>query len=67
MNTEERPRRATIRFAPSIVLTKREAFEACEVCADVERALLRAGRAVEAARAAALFELFESRLVVDPP
>jgi hypothetical protein len=55
----------TIRFAPAVVFTKREAFEACEVCADVERALLRAGRAVEAARAAALFELFESRLLLD--
>jgi hypothetical protein len=48
----------------SIVLTKREAFEACEVCAEVERVLLRAGRGVEAARIAALFELFESRLVL---
>jgi hypothetical protein len=65
MTIGERRCRPTIRFAPSIVLTKREAFEACEVCAEVERALLRAGRAVEAARAAALFELFESRLVVD--
>jgi hypothetical protein len=55
----------TVRFAPAVVLTKREAFEACEVCAEVERALLRAGRAVEAARAAALFELFESRLLID--
>ena len=52
-----------VRFAPSVVFSKREAFEACEVCAEVERALLRAGRPVEAARAAALFELFESRLV----
>jgi len=62
-----RPRRcvATVRFANSIVLTKREAFEACEVCAEVERALLRAGRAVEAAQAAELFELIERRLVVD--
>lgn len=62
-----RPRRCstTVRFANSVVLTKREAFEACEVCAEVERALLRAGRAVEAARAAALFELFENRLVIN--
>jgi hypothetical protein len=55
----------SVRFAPSVVLTKREAFEACEVCAEVERVLLRAGRVVEAARAAALFELVENRLVVD--
>jgi hypothetical protein len=55
----------SVRFALSIVLTKREAFEACEICADVERALLRAGRAIEAAQIATLFELFESRLLVD--
>jgi hypothetical protein len=54
-----------VRFASSIVLTKREAFEACQVCAEVERALLRTGRVVEAARAASLFEFFENRLVVD--
>ncbi|HVC71808.1 MAG TPA: hypothetical protein VNC61_16250 [Acidimicrobiales bacterium] len=55
---------ADFRFAPAIVLTKREAFEACEICADAERSLLRAGRAAEAARLATLFELFENRLVV---
>lgn len=53
-----------VRFAPVVVLTKREVFETCEVCADVERALLRAGRPVEAARAASLFELLESRLLL---
>jgi hypothetical protein len=46
-------------------LSKREAFDACEVCADAERALLRGGHAVEAARAAALFELFEGRLLIE--
>lgn len=56
--------RAAVRFALAIVLTKREAFEACEVCADAERTLLRAGRVAEAARVAALFELFESRMVI---
>ena len=65
MSLEGRRGHGTVRFALSIVLTKREAFEACEICADVERALLRAGRAVEAARISQLFELFESRLVVD--
>jgi hypothetical protein len=65
MTVQPRQRQTTVRFASAVVLTKREVFEACEVCADVERALLRAGRAVEAARAAALFELFESRLVMD--
>jgi len=54
-----------IRFAAAVVLTKREAFDACEACAEVERALLRCGRTSEAVRAAALFELLESRLVLD--
>jgi len=53
-----------IRFAAAVVLTKRETFDACEICAEIERALLRCGRASEAARAAALFELLESRLVL---
>jgi len=65
MTVERRLSGYSVRFAPAVVLTKREAFEACEVCAEVERALLRAGRVVDAARAAALFELLESRLVVD--
>jgi len=53
------------RFASAIVLTKREAFEACEAIADSERVLLRSGNASQAARLAALFELVESRLIVD--
>jgi hypothetical protein len=52
-------------FSTAIVLTKREAFEACEACAEAERALLRTGRAAEAGRLAALFELIEARLVSD--
>ena len=52
-----------VSFASAVVFTKREAFEACEVCAEAERALLRTGRAVEAGRLAALFELIEARLV----
>jgi hypothetical protein len=52
-----------VSFSTAVVLTKREAFEACEACADAERALLRTGRAAEAGRLAALFELIESRLV----
>ncbi len=52
-----------VSFAKAVVLTKREAFEACEACADGERALLRTGRAAEAGRLAALFELIEARLV----
>lgn len=50
-------------FSTAVVLTKREAFEACEACAEAERALLRTGRAAEAGRLAALFELIEARLV----
>jgi hypothetical protein len=64
INLQRRRAHGKVRFALVIVLTKGEAFEACEICADVERALLRAGRAVEAARVATLFELFESRLTV---
>jgi hypothetical protein len=52
------------RFAQVLVLSKREAFELCEACADAERALLRAGRPVEAARMASTFELVEGRLVL---
>jgi hypothetical protein len=57
------PRRKA-RFAQALVLSKREAFELCEACADAERALLRAGRPVEAARMASTFELVEGRLVL---
>jgi hypothetical protein len=64
MTVRSREDQDIVRFAPMVMLTKREAFAVCEVCADVERALLRAGRLVEAARAASLFELLESRLVV---
>lgn len=52
-----------VSFSRAVVLTKREAFEACEACADAERALLRTGRAAEAGRLAALFELIEARLI----
>lgn len=51
-----------VRFAPVLVLSKREAFELCEACAEAERALLRSGKASEAARIAAVFELAEARL-----
>jgi hypothetical protein len=52
-----------VRFSTAVVLSKREAFEACQACAEAERALLRSGRAAEAGRLAALFELIEARLV----
>jgi hypothetical protein len=54
-----------VSFSTAVVLTKREAFDACEACAEAERALLRTGRAAEAGRLAALFELIEARLVAD--
>ena len=59
VSVQRRRCRDAVRFARTISLTKLEAFEACEVCADAERVLLRSGRAAEAARVAALFELFE--------
>jgi len=52
-----------VRFAPAVLLTKREAFEVCEACAEGERALLRSGRPAEAGRLAALFELIEEKLI----
>jgi hypothetical protein len=64
-DSAEHSHNISLRFAPAVVLTKREAFQACEVCAEVERALLRGGHASEAARAAALFELLESRLILE--
>ncbi len=53
------------RLASAVVLSKLEVFEVCEAIADAERILLRSGNASEAARLAALFELVESRLVLD--
>jgi hypothetical protein len=57
------PAHGHVRFAAAVVLSKREAFEACDACAESERALLRAGRVAEAGRLAALFELIENRLM----
>ncbi|MBF6557358.1 MAG: hypothetical protein IVW52_14570 [Acidimicrobiales bacterium] len=51
-----------VQFGSSIRLTKREAFEACQVLADADRFLLRAGRIAEASALGDLFELFEERL-----
>ena len=60
------PQKPTPAFADAVVLTKREVFDALEACAEAERALLRCGRPVPAARMAALFELLEDRVVLDP-
>jgi hypothetical protein len=65
MTIESQRRFEPVRFASVVVLSKREAFQACEVCADAERVLLRGGHALQASQAAALFELFESRLLID--
>lgn len=53
-------------FAPVVILAKREVFDALEACANAERALLRCGRATEAAAVASLFEMLEDRVVLDP-
>ena len=53
-------------FATAIALTRREVFDALEACAIAERALLRSGCATEAAAVAAVFELLEDRVVLDP-
>ncbi|HMK62393.1 MAG TPA: hypothetical protein VK386_02140 [Acidimicrobiales bacterium] len=60
------PRDSDSTFANAVVLTKHEVFDALEACADAERALLRAGRAPEAAGVASLFELLEDRVILDP-
>jgi hypothetical protein len=51
-----------IRFAPSVSLTKAEAFGACQALADADRVLLKSGRISEATALGDLFELLEQRL-----
>ena len=51
-----------VQFGSSIRLTKREAFDACQVLADADRFLLRSGRIAEASALGDLFELIEERL-----
>ena len=48
-------------------LTKAEAFDACQVLADVDRCLVRAGCGREASALAELFELIEDRLCDTAP
>ncbi|HWE68877.1 MAG TPA: hypothetical protein VG205_00870 [Acidimicrobiales bacterium] len=56
------PGRDRIRFAPSVSLSKAEAFGACQALADADRILLRSGRITEATALGDLFELLEQRL-----
>jgi len=49
------------------LLTKEEAFAACQVLADAGRVLVRSGAGAEADTLCALFALFEERLVVRRP
>lgn len=64
--TDSHCARADAVFAATVVLVKREVFDALEACANAERALLRCGRATEAAAIASLFEMLEDRVVLDP-
>ena len=61
-----RPRRpaagAAVRFGTEVVLTKEEAFGACQALADAGGVLVRSGRAAEADTLGSLFALLEERL-----
>ncbi len=52
-----------MRFGPQVVLTKEEAFGACQALADAGRLLVRSGGAVEADTLCSLFVLLEERLM----
>lgn len=52
-----------VRFGPRVVLTKEEAFGACQTLADAGRVLVRSGRSAEADLLCSLFTLIEERLV----
>lgn len=51
-----------VRFSDSIALTKDEAFEVCEACAQAEQCLRITGLTVHAVRLAGLIDLIEGRL-----
>ena len=51
-----------VRPAPAVRMTKSEVFAACQVLADADRCLLRAGHPIEARALGDLFDLFEERL-----
>lgn len=53
---------AAVRFGTEVVLTKEEAFGACQALADAGRVLVRCGGAAEADTLGHLFALLEERL-----
>ena len=59
----EAPSIAPVHFCPSVVLSKEEAFRACQALADAGRALVRTGGTDEADSLGSLFVLLEERLV----
>ena len=52
-----------VQFGIRVILSKEEAFGACQVLADAGRMLVRSGGVDEAASLGSLFELLEGRLV----
>jgi hypothetical protein len=52
-----------VHFGPEVVLTKEEAFGACQALADAGRVLVRSGGSAEADLLCSLFSLIEERLV----
>jgi len=52
-----------LRFGQRVVLSKDEAFRACQALADAGRVLVRSGGAPEADTLGSLFSLLEERLV----
>ena len=52
-----------VHFGVRVVLSKQEAFEACQALADAGRVLVRSGGIAEADTLGTLFELLEERLV----
>ncbi len=53
-----------VHFGSRVVLTKEEAFGACQALADAGRVLVRSGGSAEADLLCALFSLLEERLVI---
>ena len=54
--------RGPVRLLPAVLLTKGEVFAACQVLADADRCLVRAGLLGEADALGDLFELLENRM-----